>query len=88
TFNALFPKSAYFSEARLLAPANLMDVQPPLTLRLHDTVTSELGVQMAWKQRRADAVYTTPAPWVALPGGAGAARRSGKQYQSDTRWQA
>ncbi|MCR2572501.1 alginate export family protein, partial [Salmonella enterica] len=40
TFNALFPKSAYFSEASLLAPANLMDVQPTLTLRLHDAVTT------------------------------------------------
>ncbi|MCI1145289.1 alginate export family protein [Stenotrophomonas maltophilia] len=88
TFNALFPKSAYFSEASLLAPANLMDVQPTLTLRLHDAVTTELGVQMAWKHRRADAVYTTPAPLVALPGSAGGARRIGTQYKSETRWQA
>jgi len=88
TFNALFPKSAYFSEASLLAPANLMDVQPTLTLRLHDAVTTELGVQMAWKHRRADAVYTTPAPLVALPGSAGGARRIGNQYKSETRWQA
>ncbi|HCL45342.1 MAG TPA: alginate export family protein, partial [Pseudomonas sp.] len=88
TFNALFPKSAYFSEASLLAPANLMDVQPTLTLRLHDAVTTELGVQMAWKHRRADAVYTTPAPLVALPGTAGGARRIGTQYKSETRWQA
>ncbi|MDT3556845.1 alginate export family protein [Stenotrophomonas maltophilia group sp. msm1] len=88
TFNALFPKSAYFSEASLLAPANLMDLQPTLTLRLHHAVTTELGVQMAWKQRRADAVYTTPAPLVALPGSAGGARRIGTQYKSETRWQA
>lgn len=88
TFNALFPKSAYFSEASLLAPANLMDVQPTLTLRLRDAVTTELGVQMAWKHRRADAVYTTPAPLLALPGSAGGARRIGTQYKSETRWQA
>jgi hypothetical protein len=88
TFNALFPKSAYFSEASLLAPANLMDVQPTLTLRLHDAVSTELGVQIAWKHRRADAVYTTPAPLVALPGSAGGARRIGTQYKSETRWQA
>lgn len=88
TFNALFPKSAYFSEASLLAPANLTDIQPTLSLRLHDTVTTELGVQMAWKHRRADAVYTTPAPLVALPGSAGGARRIGTQYKSETRWQA
>lgn len=88
TFNALIPKSAYFSEASLLAPANLMDVQPTLTLRLRDAVTTELGVQMAWKHRRADAGYTTPAPLLALPGSAGGARRIGTQYKSETRWQA
>jgi len=88
TFNALYPKSAYFSEASLLAPANLMDVQPTLGLRLHEAVTTELGVQLAWKHRRADAVYTTPAPLVALPGSAGGARRIGRQYKSETRWQA
>ncbi len=88
TFNALFPKSAYFSEASLLAPANLVDMQPTLTLRLRDAVTTELGVQMAWKHRRADAVYTTPAPLLALPGSAGGARRIGTQYKSETRWQA
>jgi len=88
TFNALFPKSAYFSEASLLAPANLMDVQPTLALRLAPKVTTELGVQMAWKHRRADAVYTTPAPLSALPGSAGGARRIGTQYKSETRWQA
>ncbi|CRX67932.1 unnamed protein product [Stenotrophomonas maltophilia] len=37
---------------------------------------------------RADAVYTTPAPLVALPGSAGGARRIGTQYKSETRWQA
>lgn len=87
TFNALFPKSAYFSEASLLAPANLMDLQPTLALRLHEAVTTELGVQLAWKHRRADAVYTTPAPLAALPGSAGGARRIGTQYKSETRWQ-
>ncbi|HYQ21832.1 alginate export family protein [Stenotrophomonas sp.] len=88
TFNALFPKSAYFSEASLLAPANLMDIQPTLALRLHQAVSTEVGVQLAWKHRRADAVYTTPAPLVALPGSAGGARRIGTQYKSETRWQA
>jgi len=51
-------------------------------------VTTELGVQLAWKHRRADAVYTTPAPLVALPGTEGGARRIGNQYKSETRWQA
>ncbi len=88
TFNAMFPKSAYFSEASLLAPANLMDVQPTLALRLNPAISTELGVQLAWKHRREDAVYTSPAPLSALPGSAGGARRIGTQYKAETRWQA
>lgn len=88
TFNALFPKSAYFSEASLLTPANLMDIQPTLGLRVHPAVTTELGVQLAWKHRRGDAVYTSPAPLLALPGTTGGPRRIGRQYKSETRWQA
>ncbi len=64
-----------------------MDLQPTLTLRLHHAVTTELGVQMAWKQRRADAVYTTPAPLLALPGRRWRAPHR-HQYKSETRWQA
>lgn len=88
TFNAMYPKSAYFSEASLLAPANLMDVQPTLTLRPHPRLTTEFGWQMAWKHRRSDAVYTTPAPLAAVPGTAGTPRRIGQQYKWETSWEA
>lgn len=88
TFNALYPKSSYFSEASLLAPANLLDVQPTLDLQLSERLSTQLGVQLAWKQQRSDAVYTTPAPLLPLPGSAGGARRIGTQYKAETRWQA
>jgi hypothetical protein len=88
TFNAMYPKSAYFSEASLLAPANLMDVQPTLTLAPRADLTTELGVQLAWKHRRSDAIYTTPAPLSAVPGTAGTPRRIGQQYKWETTWQA
>lgn len=88
TFNALYPKSAYFSEASLLAPANLMDVQPTLTLTPRPGLTTEIGWQLAWKHRRSDAVYTTPAPLAAVPGTAGTPRRIGQQYKWETSWEA
>jgi len=88
TFNALYPKSSYFSEASLLAPANLVDVQPTLDLQFNERLSTQLGVQLAWKQQRSDAVYTTPAPLAPLPGSAGGARRIGTQYKAETRWQA
>ncbi|MDF2816236.1 MAG: hypothetical protein K0S73_176 [Stenotrophomonas rhizophila] len=88
TFNAMYPKSAYFSEASLLAPANLMDVQPTLTLTLRPGLTTDIGWQLAWKHRRSDAVYTTPAPLAAVPGTAGTPRRIGQQYKWETSWEA
>lgn len=88
TFNAMYPKSAYFSEASLLAPANLIDVQPTLTLNPRPGLSTELGWQLAWKHRRRDAVYTTPAPLAAVPGTVGTPRRIGRQYKWETTWQA
>lgn len=88
TFNALYPKAAYFSEASLLAPANLVDVQPTLTLRPHPAVSVVLGTQWAWKHRRADAIYVTPTPLTPLPGSVGTARRIGTQYKLEASWQA
>ena len=88
TFNALYPKAAYFSEASLLAPANLMDVQPTLTLTPRQGLTTEFGWQLAWKHRRNDAIYTTPTPLSAIPGSAGTARRIGQQFKWETTWKA
>jgi len=88
TFNAMYPKSAYFSEASLLAPANLMDLQPTLALTPRPGLTTEIGWQLAWKHRRSDAVYTTPAPLAAVPGTAGTPRRIGQQYKWETSWEA
>ncbi len=88
TFNAMYPKSAYFSEASLLAPANLMDVQPTLTLTPRPGLSTEIGWQLAWKHQRSDAVYTTPAPLAAVPGTAGTPRRIGQQYKWETSWEA
>ncbi|HEY0334938.1 MAG TPA: alginate export family protein [Stenotrophomonas sp.] len=88
TFNALYPKAAYFSEASLLAPANLIDAQPSLSLQPRPDLTLVLGTQLAWKQRRADAIYVTPTPLTPLPGSTGTARRIGTQYKLETSWQA
>jgi len=88
TFNALYPKAAYFSEASLLAPANLVDVQPSMTLQPLPDLTVVIGTQLAWKQRRADAIYVTPTPLTPLPGSVGTARRIGTQYKLETSWQA
>jgi hypothetical protein len=60
TFNPLFPKLPYFSEANLVTPANLLDLQPNLTLALTPAVALNLGWNPLWKQSRADAFYAPP----------------------------
>ena len=60
TFNALFPKQPYFSEASLLAPANLIDVHPSVSLSLHEKVTLTTDVDFFWKHEEQDAIYAPP----------------------------
>ena len=88
TFNALYPRASYFSEASFLAPANLMDLQPTLTLQPHPRWSTTVGVQWAWKHRRADAIHVAPMPLAPLAGSAGTARRIGRQLKWETRWNA
>lgn len=72
TFNPLFPKLPYFSEANLAAPANLLDIQPNLTLTLTPDVTASIGWNLLWKQAPADAFYAPPlSPVRGTAGGGG-----------------
>jgi len=57
TFNPLFPKLPYFSEANLTTPANLLDVQPNLRLTLTTACSFTLSWNRLWKHERADAFY-------------------------------
>ena len=60
TFNPLFPKLPYFSEANVATPANLLDVQPNLTLDVAPRVTLSVSWNALWKQQREDAFYAPP----------------------------
>jgi len=86
TFNAMYPTPTYFSEASLVAPANFVDLQPSLGLSPAERISLLLGWNFLWKQRREDAVYTTPAPLSPLPGSAGGARRIGDQLRLEASW--
>jgi len=87
TFNAMFPRAPYFSESSLLAPANLIDLQPELTVNPTLDTQWTLGWQFAWKHRRADGIYTTPTPLVPLAGTAGTSRWIGHQLKLQGAWQ-
>jgi hypothetical protein len=60
TFNPLFPRLPYFSEANLATPANLVDIQPNLTLQVSRSVTATLSWNNLWKFARQDAFYVPP----------------------------
>lgn len=60
TFNAMFPKLPYFTEANVIAPANFIDVHPTLTLSPTKTLELTLGWNVLWKQEDADAFYAPP----------------------------
>jgi hypothetical protein len=87
TFNPLFPKLPYFSEANLAAPANLLDIQPNLTLALTAKLDFTIGWNPLWKQAKADAFYTTPlSPTRGTAGGTG--RFIGQQTSATLSWAA
>jgi hypothetical protein len=85
TFNPLFPKLPYFSEANLAAPANLLDLQPNLTLWFRPDLTLEMGWNPLWKQTEADAFYAPPLVPVANTAG-GDGRFIGHQVSATLSW--
>lgn len=58
TFNPLFPRNNYFSDANLLAPYNFFDVYPSLTLRPTDALTLTAGWDAFFRFSTDDAVFS------------------------------
>lgn len=87
TFNPLFPKLPYFSEANLTAPANLFDIQPNITLALTPKLKLNLGWNPLWKQAEADALYGPAITPVARTAG-GSGRYLGQQVSTTLEWKA
>src|SRR5207302_1068892 len=86
TFNALFPKQPYFSEASLIAPANIIDLHPSLSLQLTKTVTLTTEFDLFWKHRIEDAIYAPPGRPL-IRAGASDSRYVGSQTNAELEWQ-
>lgn len=69
TFNALYPRFPYFSEAILVVPANIIDVQVSLRWQPLAPLTLQLGWNPVWRHDTSDAIYA--APLQPIPGTAG-----------------
>lgn len=93
TFNALYPTPTYFSEASLLSPGNIMDLQPTLTLKPTRGLSFILGWNFLWKHQKEDAVYAPPPPLTVIPGTTGTDKYIGDQiklegrYRFDPQWE-
>lgn len=60
TFNAIFPKGNYFSQADLLGPYNLMDVHPSLRLELGRGIGVTTDADVFWRHSTRDGLYDVP----------------------------
>ncbi|MFO1150389.1 MAG: alginate export family protein [Alsobacter sp.] len=86
TFYPLYPKLPTFSEANIVVPANLIDVQPNVTLTLMPSLKASVGWNPFWKASQADAYYN--AALLPVPGTAGGpGRYLGQQLVTTLLWQ-
>jgi hypothetical protein len=87
SFNPLFPKFAYFTEAAINAPINLIDVFPSITVQPWRDFAVLSGVDLLWRYSTHDAFYQPPGiPLV--PGSANGKRFLGEQFYLHAEWQA
>lgn len=87
TFNPLFPRGAYFNEAALIGPQNLMDLQPGVEVALSRSVKFSASCDFVWRESLDDGVYGV-ALNLQVPAGASRARHVGTFPSVSLTWQA
>jgi Alginate export len=86
SFDPLFPKYAYFTEASINAPINLLDLFPSVTVQPLPNFAITSGIDLLWRYSTHDAFYQPPGvPLVA--GSANNKRFLGEQYNLHAEWQ-
>jgi hypothetical protein len=87
TFNPLFPRGTYFSETRLIGPANHIDVHPFIELHPMAGVTATVDWDFFWRESTRDGIYGN-AVSVVRSGQSSEARYVGSQTQCLVGWDA
>jgi hypothetical protein len=86
TFNALFPRGAYFGpKFALMGPANLLAIQPQFQFHLLQNVTGEFCWIWFWRESTKDAVYSFENVQL-RPANLSDARYVGSQPNLEIRW--
>ncbi len=86
TFNALFPKGAYFGEIALIGPANFMDLHPIVDFHLTKSLTLTTDWDFFWRESIHDGMYG-PAINLIRSGRTSRARYIGSQATVQAEWQ-
>jgi hypothetical protein len=86
TFNPLYPALQYYSQAGLFAPANLLSLQPSITLDLARDASVNVEWGSLWRESKADAFYQPTVEPVL--GTATAERYIGYEASANLAWQA
>ncbi|MEO1191373.1 MAG: alginate export family protein [Pseudomonadota bacterium] len=69
TFNPLFPRGNYFSQAAVLGPRNFFNINPHLNLQITDSLSINADVNFYWRLSRQDGVYAPSGQIIRAPGG-------------------
>lgn len=85
TFNALYPKGNYFSQADVLGPYNLMDVHPSITLEIRRGLAWSTDYDGFWRQSTRDGLYDPPGNLIVRSGNS-RARFIGHGVKSGLEW--
>jgi hypothetical protein len=87
SFNPLFPKFAYFTEASINAPINFIDVFPSITIQPWRDLAVLSGIDLLWRYSTHDGFYQPPGVPL-VPGSANGKRFLGEQFYLHAEWQA
>ncbi len=71
TFDLPYPNLTYLTDAAIIAPRNVWDLDPFLTVRPLRALTVAAGSQFLWRYTSHDAVYTPTGLPLLRPGGSG-----------------
>lgn len=85
TLNPLFPKLAYFNQAAILGPSNVLDLQPSVTIKPTKDISVMLGYDFVWRATTADAIYTGAGTPIARTAGR-PGQFTGSQLSLDVAW--
>lgn len=84
TFNPLFPRNNYFSDANLLAPFNFFDIHPSVSVRPHEFLTLTTAFDAFFRASTDDAVFSPGG--LVIPGSASDDRYVGSTLTFTADW--